>query len=237
MPLKILLLLNRIPFPLHDGGALAMDAMIRGYYEAGCQVHVLAMNTTRHYVLREKVESLYPEITGFHCVEVDNNISKLGILKNLLCSKKPEHLERFVSKAFAARLAELLGDVQPDFVQLESPFLASYLPLLRSNGKSIIAYRMHNVEAQIWQRLADATPGIKRWYLQNLAQRMSTFEKQLWADVDLLIPITDTDARMVKAAGINTPIYVAGIGFDLGNMQQKRPLTKPYKLYHIGAMD
>lgn len=214
-----------------------MDAMIRGYQEAGCEVHVLAMNTTRHYVSREKVEHLYPEIAGFHCVEVDNTISKARILKNLLLSREPEHLKRFISKAFAVRLSELIESIKPDFVQLESPFLASYIPQLRKQTKAIIAYRMHNVEAQIWQRLADTTPGMKRWYLQNLAQRMSNFERQLWADVDLLIPITGADARMVKAAGINTPVHVAGIGFDLGAISQKRPLTKPYKLYHIGAMD
>ncbi|MBS1643661.1 MAG: glycosyltransferase [Bacteroidetes bacterium] len=235
--MTILLLLNRVPYPLHDGGALAMDAMIRGYRDVGCTVHVLAMNTSRHFVARSVVEQLYPQIDSFHCVEVNTDISKQRIIRNLLFSRQPEHLERFTDTQFEQKLEELLNTLHPDVVQLESPFLANCIPVIRRCTTAKIAYRMHNVEAQIWARMAGQARGLRRYYLKILAQRMSSFETAFWSKVDVVIPIAESDIRPIKAAGVHTPVVLAGIGFALKMDRKRRPLTQPYKLYHIGAMD
>jgi polysaccharide biosynthesis protein PslH len=50
MQRKILILTNRVPYPLKDGGNLAMHAMIEGYHQAGWQVFLLSMNTSRHHI-------------------------------------------------------------------------------------------------------------------------------------------------------------------------------------------
>ena len=99
MPGRILLLTNRVPYPLRDGGALAMDTMIRGYHDAGWQAHLLAMNTTRHHVPQEKLDKLYPQLAGFDTVEVDNRVRAISLIKNLLFSREPEHAVRFRSEA------------------------------------------------------------------------------------------------------------------------------------------
>src|ERR1043165_4657344 len=130
MPRTILILTNRIPYPLHDGGALAMNAMIRGYQKAGWRVHLLAMNTTRHLVSPEQLSTLYPDLASFTTVSIDNEVSTPGILRTLLLSREPEHADRFRSETFSEKLRELLGHIKPDVVQLESPYLASYIPTI-----------------------------------------------------------------------------------------------------------
>ncbi len=238
MPRSILLITNRIPYPLRDGGALAMDAMIRGYATAGWQVHLLAMNTSRHPVSKEGLAGLYTDIAGFYTVDVDNSVSTAGILKNLLLSSEPEHVGRFRSAAFAEKLQDLLAAVKPDAVQLESPFLATYLPLIRKAGVVEI-YRMHNVEGQIWKRLAAESAGPKKAYLKTLAKRLTHYEQQLWRSVDLLLPITKADATAVREAAIHTPMVVA----PFAPPSVKAGAMKPYSVnrkinaYHIGAMD
>jgi glycosyltransferase involved in cell wall biosynthesis len=233
---RILILTNRIPYPLKDGGALAMDAMIRGYHEAGWQVHLLAMNTSRHPVPPQTLATLYNELAGFYTVDVDNTVSKTAVLRNYFLSRQPEHVERFSSPAFAARLREVLEGVKPEVVQLESPFLAGYLPTIKEASKAKVVYRMHNVEAEIWMRLATESRGLKRMYLKNLARRISKYEQTLWSDADLLLPITTTDGDAVKAASISTPQVVSPFGIEVPAENSKLP-PYPLKAYHIGAMD
>jgi glycosyltransferase involved in cell wall biosynthesis len=236
MPGRILLLTNRVPYPLRDGGALAMDAMIRGYHDAGWQVHLLAMNTTRHHVPQEKLDKLYPQLAGFDTVEVDNRVRAISLIKNLLFSREPEHAVRFRSEAFAQKLRALLKTFQPDSVQLESPFLATYIPLIRAHGRAKVVYRAHNIEAQIWKRLAAESRGLKRAYLQNLARRMERFEQQLWQAADLIVPITEADAHFIRAQGVKTPIVMAPFGIAASGATPAFP-PLPLQAYHIGAMD
>jgi glycosyltransferase involved in cell wall biosynthesis len=232
----ILILTNRIPYPLHDGGALAMDAMIRGYQQAGWQVHLLAMNTTRHFVTADLLGSRYTDLAGFYTVTVDNNISTLRILKNLLFSREPEHIDRFRSKAFEEKLTEILKRIHPDVVQLESPFLASYIPLIRQIIATRIVYRAHNIEEQIWSRLAGESKGLKRIYLNILAKRMSRSEAALWQHADLILPITEADAAIIRGHGTNTPIITAPFGIKTSRTDIDLP-PSPFRVYHIGAMD
>jgi glycosyltransferase involved in cell wall biosynthesis len=214
-----------------------MDAMIAGYAGEGAEVYLMAMNTTRHRVGDDKLRQLYPDIAGFHTVPVDNRLKTLALLRNFLFSSKPEHVDRFSSPAFSTRLHELLRSIDPQVVQLESPFLASYIPLIRKAApRALITYRMHNIEAQIWHRLAGQATGLKAVYLRSLASRMARFEETLWKTVDLLIPITNTDAVAVEAKGIKTPIQVAPFGITPPETEQHLP-QGPFKVYHIGAMD
>lgn len=236
MSSRILILTNRVPYPLRDGGALAMDAMIRGYHDVGWQVHLLAMNTSRHCVPQEILQGLYTKIAGFHTVDIDNDVHIWGIIKNLLFSYEPEHAARFRSQAYAVALAKLLRDVEPQVIQLESPFLASYLPVVRAEAAgAIVVYRMHNVEGQIWSRLAAESSGLKRLYLEVLARRVKRYERRLWEQVDLILPISEQDAAAISAANVLTPTVQAPFGITV---EEKQPLPPgPFKVYHIGAMD
>lgn len=236
MPPSILILTNRVPFPLHDGGALAMDAMIRGYHKAGWQVHLLAMNTSRHFVSQDVLSGLYSQLASFQTISIDNELSKWGILKNLLFSSEPEHATRFRNNAFAQKLRSLLSQVNPDFVQLESPFLASYIPIIRAGSTASIIYRAHNIEGQIWRRLADASSGFRKTYLNILARRMDSYEQKLWKEADFLLPISDADEVIIQQHNVKTPIVVAPFGIKAPKEDVALP-REPFKAYHIGAMD
>lgn len=236
MPRSILILTNRVPYPLHDGGALAMDAMIRGYQQVGWQVYVLAMNTSRHRVDEEVLKTLYSDLAGVETVDVTNEVTAGKLLRNFFFSKEPEHAGRFRSKDFAQALKALLKRIMPDVVQLESPFLASYIPLIRSESRATLVYRSHNIEAEIWSRLAESSTGIKRIYLQNLSHRIAKYEEKLWREVDLILPISTVDASTIRRKGVRTPFVVAPFGVKMPG-RQPEPYGNLTKVYHIGAMD
>ncbi len=231
---RILILTNRVPYPLNDGGNMAMNAMIKGYAKLGCDVFLLSMNTTRHYVDHETVNNIYKSIYGFETVDVDNNVTPLQVAKNFLFSKLPNHAERFYHPAYKKKLLKVLAEFKPDVVQMESVYLATYLPYIKqiSNAKNIL--RLHNVEYEIWGRLANETfSSIKKVYLKNLADRIKKYEYDVWPKFDLLLPITAVDAKAVGEQSVNT-IQVAPYGI---NKLENEPTLEHWVGYHIGAMD
>ncbi len=235
---RILILTNRIPFPLLDGGAIAMNAMLKGYLEQGFEVHLLAMNTSRHFVPVDELPELYKQIE-FTTHQLDTDIRFLPVLKNFLLSREPNHAARFYDRNFELKLQRVIASFEPDFIQLESIFLSTYLPVIRSISKALVIIRLHNVEHEIWHRMAeDKNYSLKRYYLNNLAQRMRIFELQAWQHADLLLPITEEDAQNVMDAGINTPLFVVPFGIPVSafDAEEKKPV--PFTQgYHLGAMD
>ena len=234
---KILIITNRVPFPFKDGGNIAMHAMIEGYHREGWQVYLLCMNTSRHFVAHDQLAKLYTNLNAFEWVDIDNRVRKLGVIKNYIFSKEPEHAKRFFKASFREKLAQVCTDFQPDVVQVESVFLTPYLPTIKSNCDAITVLRMHNVEYQIWQSLSKKYRNrIKQFYLDSLAKRIRNFERGAWRSYDLLLPITDKDATQVNKLEDANAMVVAPFSVDISKIKPANPNEK-WVGYHIGAMD
>lgn len=235
---RILILTNRVPYPLRDGGALAMHATITGYYKAGWEVFVLAMNTTRHFVQEQDLPRWLKDDVHFAAVKTDTRIRPLPVLANFLFSRQPEHAARFYNASFKARLRAVIKAFAPEVIQMESIYLASYLPSIRAATNAPVIQRLHNVEYQVWERLAAETANrLKQFYLRNLAARIKKYELKVWNDFDLLLPITRADADIIRATGCTTPMLVTPFGIDTKKYTPPINAHEQWNGYHIGAMD
>ena len=136
----ILIVCNRVPYPLKDGGAMAMYAMIKGWHKAGKQVHLLCMNTPKHNVNKEELPLLFRQISGFEMVDVDTEIKAIPTLVNFIFSKKPQHATRFYNKSFEEKIAETINKIKPDIIQLESIYLQEYASTIRKHSKACLLY-------------------------------------------------------------------------------------------------
>lgn len=232
---RILIINNRVSYPLNDGGNLAVHAMIEGYQKAGWQVAVLAMNTTRHHVAESVLAKLYTGIHSFETVDVDNSIRPLPMLKNFLLTRQPHHVERFQSASFAQKLEEVLVRFDPDVVQVESIYLTGYVSLIRKVCNAKVVLRLHNIENHIWQRFALQKKSLQQIYFNNLAKRVRQFEYGAWEKYDLLLPITAKDANVVKRYVDESKIYVVPYGIDVSDIHTNA--EEKWDGYHIGAMD
>ena len=47
--MRILQLCKKFPYPLKDGEAIAVNSISKSLHQLGCEVTLLAMNTTKHY--------------------------------------------------------------------------------------------------------------------------------------------------------------------------------------------
>lgn len=234
----ILIVCNRVPYPLKDGGAMAMYAMIKGWHKAGKQVHLLCMNTPKHNVNKEELPLLFRQISGFEMVDVDTEIKAIPTLVNFVFSKKPQHATRFYNKSFEEKIAETINKIKPDIIQLESIYLQEYASTIRKHSKALLIQRLHNIEAEIWIRLANDTRGfLKKTYLHNLVKRIEKYEQFVWNDADALISISNKDEQAIIAIGCKTPICTIPYGIEVANKIARKNSSNNIIAYHLGAMD
>ena len=119
MALKILILTPRIPFPLRDGGSIAMNQTIEGYLGQGCEVSLLSMNTSRHWVEESTLPEMYQRLAKFNTVYVKTNVNPLSAFLNLFTDKS-YNVARFINREFEKVLISMLQSEQYDYIQFES---------------------------------------------------------------------------------------------------------------------
>jgi glycosyltransferase involved in cell wall biosynthesis len=237
--MRILQLCHKFPYPLKDGGAIAVTYLAKAYHRLGHEVSLLSMNTSKHWFDLASLPSDFNHYKTVHTVYVENHIRPLPALRNLLFSKKSYHVERFESEVFAKKLAELLQNDAYDVVQLESVFLAPYLPVIRHyapDAKAVL--RAHNVEHEIWERVAAHANPFKRWYLNQITPRLKTYELQQINTCDLVVAISSRDARQFHHLGLKRPAVVCPIGLDCRDYKpDPSSFDRLLSLSFIGSLD
>lgn len=214
-----------------------MNAMIEGYHNAGWQVYLLSMNTSRHNVKEETLHEIYKHLHRFVWVNIDNKLKPKEILKNFLFSSLPEHVVRFSNEGFKRKIKSAIAKFNPDVIQIESVYLSSYLSTIRKCTSAETVLRMHNVEYQIWQGVARKTKNFaKHYYLENLTERIRNYERKVWQEYGLLLAITEKDAALALRLESNVNVIVAPFTIDKSQIK-KSSQTEKWVGYHIGAMD
>jgi glycosyltransferase involved in cell wall biosynthesis len=235
--MKILQVINRIPFPLNDGGNIGVHYYTEGFLKAGVELSMLAMNTSRHWVNTEQLPDLYRQLKHFVTVPIDNRVRILPALLNLFSSKS-YNIERFVSKHFELALIDLLKKEDFDVIQLEGLYLTPYIHVIRQYSKAKISIRQHNIEFRIWERLAArAVNPLKKAYLRLLAARLKRFELEHMNDYDLVLPISKEDEQYYRDLGTEAEVFLHPFGIHTPDIPCCPAISQPLSLYHIGAMD
>ncbi len=213
--MKILQLCKKFPYPLKDGESIAVTSLSKALCDLGCEMTLLAMNTQKHYFDLNQLPNDFKHYDQIFDVEIDNRIKITDAVKNLF-SQESYHISRFVSAAFSCKLEELLQQQEFDVIQLETLYLAPYIPLIRQYSDAIIAMRAHNVEHEIWERISNNTKFFpKKWYLRHLTAKLKRYEIQQLNQYDMMVAITERDLRQFRNLGYQGPSAVTPIGLNL----------------------
>lgn len=235
--MRILIVVNKIPYPPKDGGSIATLTLARNFVKLGHVVDILTMNTSKHYF---KIENLPLELSKsmrFIGVDTPALISPIGALKNLLFSKKAYIAERFYTEKFQKRLVDLLKEEVYDIIQLEGSYMGMYVPNIRAHSNAKVSMRAHNLEFEIWERTAQNAPFYKSFYFANLARRIKKLEVSQLNDFDAMIPITSRDGNILQSLGCNIPIHTTPTGFDVDGTKLDLRQQEYPSVFHIGALD
>ena len=237
--LQILQLCHKFPYPLRDGGAIAVTYLAKAYAALGHEVTLLSMNTSKHWFDISTLPPDFDHYVAMHTVFVENHIRILPALHNLFFSNKSYHVDRFESAEFAEKLARLLQKNTFDVVQLESIFLAPYLPIIRQYAPAAkVVLRTHNVEHEIWERVADNASPLKKWYLRSITPRLKAYELEQINHCDLVVGISQRDVAQFKNLGLHQPATVCPSGRDCRDYRPDPPsFLRPLSLSFIGSLD
>jgi len=235
--MKILQIANKVPYPPKDGGSIATLAMTNGFKALGHEVTVLAMSTSKHPVKESDIPQEVRNDIRFLLIDVDTRLCPMRAMKNLLFSKMPYNAERFVTKAFGDRLAELLIEQEFDVIQLEGLYLAPYVPLIRELSEARVVMRAHNIEHEIWDRTVRQRSGLTKFYTRIIAARVRKMELENLNCYDAVVPITGRDAEILKSLGCTLPMHVSPTGINIEDFMKYSAKPEFPSIFHIGALD
>lgn len=248
--MRILQLTNKVPYPPRDGGSFATLSLATGLAAGGHDVTVLAMNTSKHPIGKEDIESLnngihlpgifFAEGSGslrWIFVDVDTSIRWTDALSNLLFSRLPYNAVRFNSAAYREQLRQILENETFDAIILENLYTAFYLDDIKKLSSSMVIMRAHNVEHEIWHRTARSTRGLRRYYLFSLAGRIRRFELSIINRYDALVPITGRDAELFRKSGNVKPVHVLPTGMETVDRPFQPDPAGIKTVAHLGALD
>jgi glycosyltransferase involved in cell wall biosynthesis len=207
--MTLLQVTNRVPYPLTDGGAIAIFHVTKHLHLAGYQVIMASLNTQKHFCDPAALKDYATVYTS----NINTDISFFSAFNNFLFSELPYNIQRFLSEDFSKLLINVVRAHQPDIIQLEGLPLCLYVDLLKSITKAPIILRAHNVEFEIWQRLAQNEKNIfKKFYLKHLAKRLKKYEIKSIQDLDGIIAISSKDAENFRKLGYRGPIITVPVG-------------------------
>ena len=233
MGLQILILTNRLPWPLNDGGNIATYHVLQHLGGFGHAVTLASLNTRKHY----EDPAHLADVAEVYTTNIDTTVNLFGLLRGLF-GKIPYNISRFVSADFAALLERILTEKQFDVVQLEGIYLATNLPLIRRFSKAKVVLRAHNAEHKIWERVGknEYLPH-RKLYLAYLAKNIRKFEVEHACQFDGIAAITEDDAAWFRELCPLMPVRAIPAGVHLVNKSEASLQNLPQTVAILGSLE
>jgi len=158
---------------------------------------------------------------------------------NSLISSQPYALHKYDAAPLRKKLHEFSG--RNDFDLVICDFLAPALNFLGLVFKCPTVLFQHNIEAQIWQRLAASqSSALKRWYLSLQHRRMHYWEARLSAVFDGVITVSPEDTELARSH-YNLPNVLGHVptGVDVEEFSPAPPANskRSFTIGFLGSMD
>lgn len=210
--MKILIVSHKPPYPIIDGGCLAMARFLDDAL-ALQEVNVVdyyCFSTHKHPFIKQK----FPINAKLkvYSKSIDTRVRPIAALLALL-KQESYNLSRFYSVEVTEDIISLDEENHYDLIIFESLFTAIYAKLLKGKTNAKLIYRSHNIEHQIWKDLAKSTKNIlKRWYLLQLAYSLKWAERSIWSEdqggLHMIMSISGQDAALIEAQTLTSIKYL-----------------------------
>lgn len=232
--LKVFHLSNKPPFPLKDGGCVAISGLLKSLLVTPkIEVFHFTIATQKHPFRIEEYPEKWKERMVVESKYINTKTTIRGAITHLI-KNKSYNVSRFDDKDVAESIQEYLEGVEFDVAIFESIYLLPYLHLFQEKGIKVIV-RTHNVEYKIWSGMGKNTKSpLKKWYYKKLAKQLEDYELSELAKVDGIVAITDEDAEFFK--GKFPEKKIASISTAI-NTNQPLPDYNLSDFFFLGAMD
>ena len=210
---------------------------IKGLVALGHEVSLVALNAKKYNGHEQETEDELLEKINYTSYNIDINISMLDGLINLF-SKKANDIDKYYDAEFEKLLIRELRQTAYDIIQFEGLFVTPYLGAIRKHSRARLVYRSHNIEHQVWQRLAQQKSDLfKKWYLRMLARRVKDYELEQLNKVDAIAVFTTEDKNTILSYGTSIPVEIFPVGIDLTQYKPDFSKTEFPSLFFLGSLD
>lgn len=198
--MKILVIANKSPFPVIDGGCFAMNVFLKNLQAITEIEHIdyFMLSTHKHPFSIESIPTDLNIKTDFHSHEIDTKLYVKSALSHLVKGKS-YNLSRFYDATVAQKLSVLIHEKDYDFIIFESLFPLVYLETIRKICKAKCVLRAHNIEYEIWDDLQinEGNP-LKKWYLNQLVKALKKEEISYYKQLDMILSISIDDIQKIE---------------------------------------
>jgi glycosyltransferase involved in cell wall biosynthesis len=234
--LKILILTHRVPFPQNGGYAIVVCNTIKGLIALGHEVSLVALNAQKYNSSYYEKDELEDKI-NYTSFKININVSVVDAAVNLF-RKKSNNVDRYYDAEFEKLLIRELKQTAYDIIQFEGLFVTPYLASIRKVSKARLIYRSHNIEHQVYERLAHQKSDLlKRWYLRMVARRIKDYELQKLNKFDAIAVFTAEDKKTILSYGTTIPVEIFPVGIDLTRYRPDFSKTEFPSLFFLGSLD
>lgn len=208
---------------------------IRGLVSKGHNVSLISLNNQKSSGKPLEEDDLLKKIK-YRTYNIDTSVSVLDAVINLF-SKQSANINRYYDAAFERSLVHEVRKNAYDIVQFEGLFVAPYLEEVRKNTKAKLIYRAHNIEHQIWERLAQQkSDPFKKMFLKLIAGRIKRYELQHLNSFDAIAVFTGQDKTTMQQYGARVKIEVIPVGIDVTLYQPQPEKTEFPSLFFLGSL-
>jgi len=235
--LKILILTHRVPFPQNGGYAIVVCNTIKGLIALGHEVALVALNGKKYHGSVQTTEDELLQKIQYTSYDININVSVLDAITNLF-NKKANDVDRYYNAEFEKLLLRELRQTTYDVIQFEGLFVTPYHAAIRKHTKARLIYRSHNIEHQVWMRLAQQKSDLfKKWYLHLLARRVKDYELQQLNKFDAIAVFTNEDKKTLLSYGVTIPVDIFPVGISLPDYKPDYNKTEFPSLFFLGSLD
>ncbi|TSD64782.1 glycosyltransferase family 4 protein [Inquilinus sp. KBS0705] len=234
--MRILILTHRVPFPQNGGYPIVVGNTIKGLIGLGHQVSLISLNVKKQSYKEREPDELLSKI-AYTEYDIDTRVSMIEVFSNLF-TQNSYNIDKYYNSGFEKLLLNDLKENKYDVIQLEGIFVAPYLSAIRRVSKAKVIFRAHNIEHQVWQKLAQQMKDpFKKWYLRLLARRIKNYEIELLNKFDGIVVFTRQDKNSMLSFGTKIPVSVLPIGVDLNQYKPDHIKTEFPSLFFLGSLD
>ncbi len=232
--LKVFHFSNKPPFPLKDGGCIAISSILKSLLSApNLKVTHFTLHTHKHFFNIDEYPSSWLKRMQVKSAFIDTKTNLRGAMMHLLLNKS-YNVSRFYDEKVAEQVKAELENGNYNIAILESIYLLPYLQLFKEKDIKVIV-RTHNVEHQIWAGMGEnSSLFIKRWYYKKLAKQLLTYEINELSKVNGIISITEEDAKFFQQ--FEPEVMTTAIPTSVKTNFPEPDYSKS-DFYFLGAMD
>lgn len=235
--MKVLIITYRVPFPPNSGYPIVVYNTIKGLLKLGAEVTLFSLNSGKHRVDVEDLnDPIFDEIK-FHSYDLDTEVNVWGAFFNIF-SNKSYNVSRYFEDEAAKQLEGVLKETTFDVIQFEGLFVVPYLDVVKANSRAKLIYRAHNIEFEVWEKLALTerfTP--RKKYLEFLSRRLKAYETEQVNRFHQIFAISEPDRQSIIRFGCETRLDVFPVAIDFNLYVTDISKTSFPTLFHLGAMD